>query len=156
MTGRVLLVAALLACVGASAALASSASDRWDINLTPRQEVPAPKLSGHKPAGEFVIFYDASRRVLTWTMRFGGMTGPVTAAHIHAGTPGKSGPVLVPICGPCTSPSAGTVHLSRAQAKLFRNALPATYVNLHTRKNPNGEIRGQFPPPVVGHGCAPC
>ena len=54
----------------------------------------------------------------------------------------KAGPVIVPLCGPCTASSAGTVMVSAAVVK----ALPGknTYVNVHTAKNPGGEVRGQI------------
>jgi hypothetical protein len=50
--------------------------------------------------------------------------------------------VLVPLCGPCTSPVSGTATLTQDEI----NDLEAgqTYVNVHTAKNPNGEIRGQI------------
>ena len=50
--------------------------------------------------------------------------------------------MLVPLCGPCTSTSAGSTKVSAAVAKALQSG--GTYVNVHTAKNPNGEIRGQI------------
>jgi hypothetical protein len=58
------------------------------------------------------------------------------------GSVGKAGPVLVPLCGPCTSPATGTVAVSAAVIKAIDKG--AAYVNVHTAKYPNGEIRGQL------------
>jgi hypothetical protein len=68
---------------------------------------------------------------------------------------GVSGPVLVPLCSaatgslgssraahPCTSPVTGTVNVTGAMRTDFTKHL--LYVNVHTKKNPNGEIRGQL------------
>ena len=53
-----------------------------------------------------------------------------------------AGPVTVPLCSPCTSPVSGTAVLTADQVKdlLARK----DYANVHTAKNPAGEIRGQI------------
>jgi hypothetical protein len=58
------------------------------------------------------------------------------------GTPGRSGDVVIALCTACQSESKGTadVPASALQALLTGR----TYVNVHTKKNPNGEIRGQL------------
>lgn len=155
------LVAVVFAVFAATAGgAASDTSIRWGNAMTPKQEVPKPVLGGFHPLGEFVIFYDPDTRILTWILRFGSLTGPATAAHIHLGARGKAGPVLVPLCGPCKSPSAGSTKLSVSQGKKLLAAAGGkadgdAYVNLHTKKNPAGEIRGQLAF-EAGHGCAPC
>lgn len=79
---------------------------------------------------------------LKFTLKFSGLTGPASAAHIHLGAVGKAGPVAVALCGPCTSPARGTVPVSAATIRAIRKG--AAYVNVHTAKYPNGEIRGQL------------
>ena len=49
---------------------------------------------------------------------------------------------MVPLCGPCKSPKSGTAKLTQKQVTASKNGL--TYVNVHTKKNPSGEIRGQI------------
>jgi CHRD domain len=54
----------------------------------------------------------------------------------------KSGNIVVPLCGPCTSPAKGTATISATLMTAFKKHL--LYVNVHTAKNPDGEIRGQL------------
>jgi hypothetical protein len=65
------------------------------------------------------------------------------AAHIHLGKTGKAGNVVVPLCAnaKCKSGVHGSATLTAAVLKALTT--DGTYVNVHTAKNPNGEIRGQ-------------
>jgi hypothetical protein len=79
--------------------------------------------------------------VLKWKLTFSKLSGAATAAHIHKGKAGVAGPVVVPLCGPCRSGQTGKATISKSVV----SALEAgnAYVNVHTTKNANGEIRGQ-------------
>jgi len=79
---------------------------------------------------------------IKWTLTFSHLTGAASAAHIHTGKRGVPGPVAVALCGPCTSPASGTGTVTAAQLAAMKSG--GTYVNVHTAKNPNGEIRGQI------------
>jgi hypothetical protein len=79
---------------------------------------------------------------LTWKLTFSHLSGSAVAAHIHSGAMRKAGPVIVPLCGPCKSGASGSAKVSAAVAKALQSG--GTYVNVHTSKNPNGEIRGQL------------
>ena len=92
--------------------------------------------------GKGTFMGDISHGKLKFTLKFSGLTGPATAAHIHMGSVGKAGPVVVPLCGPCTSPVSKTVSVSASVVKEIEKG--AAYVNVHTAKFPNGEIRGQL------------
>jgi len=63
-------------------------------------------------------------------------------AHIHKGAKGKAGPIVVTLCVPCKNGQTGTARISAALLRAFNKHL--LYVNIHTAKNPNGEIRGQL------------
>ena len=145
----------LLGLVGsATGGLLGRQTDRYEAQLTPGNEVPPVNSAA---VGQFVGVFNKRTRVFVWVMRFGALSGPATAAHIHVGPKGKSGPVLVPLCAPCRNPSGGTILLTPAQAQAFRLHRPL-YANIHTARNPAGEIRGQL---VVQsdagrQGCAPC
>ncbi len=83
----------------------------------------------------------------------------VTAAHIHQGVPGDSGPVVVPLFA-SEEPvdvsgvlSAGVITAGDLVGPLEGMDLTAlfaemmtgnTYVNIHTDTNPSGELRGQI------------
>jgi hypothetical protein len=112
--------------------------------LNARQERPRPKGNVRRATGTFTATVtklgDTGR--ITWRLRFSGTTGRVTAAHIHIAPRGRPGPVAVSLCGPCRSGVRGTANLTSA----VLTALEAgrAYVNVHTPRNPAGEIRGQI------------
>jgi CHRD domain len=112
--------------------------------LTARQEIPRPKGRVNRARGAFTATVTKSGTTgsITWRLSFSRLTGRATAAHIHIGARGRAGPVAVPLCGPCRSGARRTATL---QASVLA-ALEAgrAYVNIHTRRNPAGEIRGQI------------
>ncbi len=116
-----------------------------NATLTAGQETPKPKGNVGRARGTFTatLTKSGTTGTITWRLTFSRLTGRALAAHIHRGARGKAGPVVVPLCGPCRSGARGTTTL---QASVL-NALEAgrTYVNVHTRRNPAGEIRGQLP-----------
>lgn len=143
---RLLLV--VLATVLAVLAFTSLAIGRTNASYTlsavmnAGQEVPHPKGAMAGASGRFTG--TLSNGILKWRLTFAHLTGPATAAHIHVGVKGKSGAVLVPLCGPCKSGASGTVKLANPAALSITSKPGSTYVNVHTAKNPAGEIRGQL------------
>jgi CHRD domain len=142
------LVAAALAAVGlfvAGLGLAASGSTptKLSARLVARSETPRPK-GASRASGLFTARLSGSS--LSWRLTFSRLTGKALAAHVHLGRPGVAGPVVVPLCGPCASGVHGT---KKVTAKV-RSALLSggAYVNVHTAKNPAGEVRGQ----VTGGG----
>ena len=132
-------VAASLAVVAlAFGARASSISVSAKLNA--KQEVPAQVVKDTKAKGKFTGTLVGSK--LKWKLTFSGLTGKATAAHIHLGALGKAGNVAIPLCGPCKSGVHGKTTLSSALKKALKHH--KLYVNVHTAKNVNGEIRGQL------------
>jgi hypothetical protein len=112
----------------------------WSATLGAAQEVPKQVVKNAAGHGAFKGTLNGSK--LSWTLTFSGLTGSATAAHIHMAAMGKSGPVVVPLCGPCKSGQNGIATLpSSVISAVGKHEL---YVNVHTAKNPNGEIRGQL------------
>ena len=103
------------------------------------QEVPHPKGTKAGASGHFAATLTGT--TLKWTLTFGHLSGPAMAAHVHTGARGVSGPVIIPLCGPCHSPLSGSATPTAAQIAALKAG--KTYVNVHTAKNPGGEIRGQ-------------
>jgi CHRD domain len=141
------LVAALLMAAFAALALTafSSAGTRGvmgvSAKLTAAQEVPKQVVVNTKGTGLFSASLQGKK--LTWKLTFSGLTGPATAAHIHLGALGKAGNVVVVLCAStCKSGKTGTAMLSSALVSALSKHL--LYVNVHTAKNPAGEIRGQL------------
>ena len=108
--------------------------------LSAKQEVPAPKGAPAAATGAFTGKLIGNK--LTWKLTFKGLSGGTVGAHIHMGKPGKAGNVLVVLCpAACKSGKSGTTTLKKdVRDAIERNG---TYVNVHTKKNPGGEIRGQ-------------
>jgi uncharacterized cupredoxin-like copper-binding protein len=118
----------------------SAAAVRYSASLNAAQERPRPQGVRSTASGAFTA--TLSGETLKWRLMFARLTGPATAAHIHLGVRGKSGAVVVPLCGPCRSGTSGTAKVTAATTKAMAGG--KTYVNVHTKKNPNGEIRGQL------------
>jgi CHRD domain len=139
-----LLLSALLSIAGVTAAAAlaghSASPMNFSAKLNSRQEVPSPRGEPVRAGGSFTATLKGT--TLAWKLTFSHLSGSATAAHIHSGATRKSGPVIVPLCGPCKSPAAGTVKVSAAVVKALQSG--DTYANVHTIKNPDGEIRGQI------------
>ena len=130
---------AACALAAGSLAFAGSRATVWTAALSSGQEVPKQVVKDAAAHGQFKGTLSGSK--LKWTLTFAKLTGPATAAHIHMGAKGTSGNVVVPLCGPCTSGMSGTATLTSSVRSAFKKHL--LYVNVHTEKNPNGEIRGQ-------------
>ncbi len=126
------------AAVLAAAGSAGSRVQNLTAALTSAQEVGAA-VKAPGASGTFKAKLDGDK--LTWSLTFKGLTGQAVAAHIHLGKKGVSGPVAVPLCGPCKTGAHGTATVAAAVAAAL--AKGRAYANVHTAKNPNGEIRGQ-------------
>ena len=122
--------------------LSAVATARAAMNA--RQEVPRPQGAA-RARGTFSLSATKSGTAarVTWTLTFSRLTGRALAAHIHLGARGRAGRVIVPLCGPCRSGVRRTVTLSGAALAALESG--RAYVNVHTRRNPAGEIRGQIP-----------
>ena len=107
------------------------------------KEVPKPTGVSAKAGGTFAagLTRKGTGGTLAWRLTFRGLTGKASAAHIHLAKPGKAGPVAVPLCGPCRTGARGTAKLKAGTVTALLGG--SAYVNVHTAKNPAGEIRGQ-------------
>jgi hypothetical protein len=111
----------------------------WSATLTAAQEIP--KQAVKVPAAKGAFHATLSGKTLSWKLTFSHLSGRALQAHIHLGAMGKAGNVLVPLCAPCKSGMTGKAKVTAAMIKDVGKHL--LYVNVHTAKNPNGEIRGQ-------------
>jgi hypothetical protein len=94
------------------------------------------------PTGNITGTLDTTTGVLDYTVTYGGLTGPVLAAHFHGpAAPGQEAPVMLPIPGPYKSGMHGQLNANSATEKALLAGM--TYVNLHTEKYPMGEARAQ-------------
>jgi hypothetical protein len=95
------------------------------------------------PTGGVKATLDTATDELSYTVTYGGLTGPVHAAHFHGpAAAGQEAGVLVPIPGPYAS---GLHHEVKVTPKVAKDLLAGmTYVNLHTASYPMGEARAQM------------
>jgi len=114
--------------------------------LTPGREIPKPKGNVRRARGLFrgTVTKSGTVTELRWRLTFSRLTGRAIGAHIHLGAPGGTGRVVVALCGPCKSGVARTARLRPSIVEALEDGL--AYVNVHTRRNTRGEIRGNIPP----------
>ncbi len=106
--------------------------------LSGPEEVPAVETEGTGKA-TFIRFGFSKHRGLFYKVTVDKLSGPVTAAHIHVGDVGAEGDVVYPLdekrlCG----------FIKITDADIDNLAAGKYYVNVHTEKNADGEIRGQI------------
>jgi len=119
---------------------ASAASVKFHADLTPAAEVPPTTSTG---SGEANVTLDTATHEITYDVTFKGFSSAVTAAHIHGpAEPGKNAGVVIPFGNSPTSPIHGTKQLTSEQEQQLTAG--RYYVNIHTKNNPSGAIRGQL------------
>jgi len=125
----------------ALASIAAAETTAFTADLKGSSEVP-PTESNAK--GKAEVTYDDSTKILRWSISYGGLTGSATAAHFHgpAGE-GENAGVMITI-SPLPSPMKGAAILTEDQSKALLSS--NLYINVHTAKYPDGEIRGQLTP----------
>ena len=109
--------------------------------------------------GTATVTLNVATNVVTWVIDVYNLPTGVTASHIHAGSPGVAGPVIVNFTVVANTSNdfriSGSANLSEIvprpaqginSAEDARQALlnGDTYVNVHSSANPGGEIRGQL------------
>ena len=135
---RLSLIGAALAAWVALALPALAEMVSYKADMKGSSEVPPTDSKG---TGTVTVTYDTASKKLIWKGTYMGLTGAATAAHFHGPAEvGKNAGVAVPITS-ATSPIDGTATLTDAQAADL--AAGKWYINVHSAKFPNGEIRGQ-------------
>lgn len=119
---------------------------RVKANLSARQVVPLLRRPARGTGGgvfSATLTPTAAGATLAWRLTFKGLSGRALTAHVHQGRPGKAGPVLVRLCGPCR---ADTIATSQVAGEAARMAIlqGSAYVDVHTARTSRGEIRGQI------------
>ncbi|WP_342394619.1 CHRD domain-containing protein [Sinorhizobium numidicum] len=109
---------------------------KFRADLRGSSEVPPADSAG---TGTGDVAVDTETKKLTWTVNASGLSGNPTAAHFHGpAAAGENADPVVDISGAIASGSADITdqHLADLQAGRW-------YLNIHTEKFPDGEIRGQ-------------
>jgi hypothetical protein len=89
--------------------------------------------------GSADVTLDTATKKLSWTVTSTGLSGEATAAHFHGpAAPGASADPVVDISAAIAKGSADISDQQLADLQAGK-----WYLNIHTEKFPNGEIRGQ-------------
>jgi len=109
-----------------------------NVALSGSNEVPPVTTSA---AGSGTVTVNADRTVSA-RITVTGMNA--TAAHIHEAASGANGPVIVPFTksGDNVFVAPEGAKMTEAQYAAYKNG--NTYVNVHSAKNPPGEVRAQL------------
>ncbi len=91
---------------------------------------------------------------LTFNIRYGGLSSPAFAAHIHGPASAATATNVLIDLAPynggsygSTGTVSGSIILSDAQKAMVLGG--RTYLNFHTTANPGGELRGQIAPVLM-------
>lgn len=141
----------------------NKSGEKFRADLTGDAEVPAPVVTD--TSGDFRLAYDDFDGTATYRIRLhDGLR--VFMAHIHCAPAGANGPIVVWLAGNPGGERAWEVDGKWIDNASFTDAdvIPGTgcgdnlaelietlrnggaYVNVHTRANPGGEVRGQVRP----------
>jgi len=136
-------------CLAGVAALTGSSQAEpvsFTVTLEGAQQVPPVETTG---IGTANLSYDPGRQLITWSLTYDGLSGPAMMAHIHGpAAEGRNGPPVIWLSeksATVPNPIEGQATLTAEQAQQLMAG--EWYINVHTRANPNGEIRGQVIPP---------
>jgi hypothetical protein len=104
------------------------------------------RLAGDGPASaSLTAKYSPSRRILTWSLSYRSLSGPITWAEFRGpdieGTDSAVAPIILPLEG---NPHPGEATLTDQQATDLEAG--RWYVVLKTEKFPGGEVRGPLVP----------
>ena len=110
-----------------------------NATLSGANEVPAVTTTAR---GTAIGNYSTTSKILNLTVSYEGMT-PV-AWHIHNGASGVNGPVIFNFGTSFSTPFSYATPLPLAADQETNLLAGNNYVNLHTARNPGGEIRGQL------------
>lgn len=112
---------------------------KLQADLKGSNEVPPNSSSG---SGKAEAAFDTQTKVLTYTVTYAGLSGPVMGAHFHGPSEaGKNAGIALPF-KTVQSPIQGSATLTDAQAADLLAG--KWYANIHTAANPGGELRGQM------------
>jgi len=137
-------VVVALAVVGLASASTKSETYKFKTTLTAGAEVPTPTGVPASATGTFTattVEPKSGPIKMTWKLTYAHLSGKALQAHIHLGKPGKAGNVLVALCAPCKNGQTGKATIAHSVEDALERG--KTYVNIHTKKNLAGEIRGQ-------------
>lgn len=137
-TLRLLLPLALVTPAFAPGPARAGTPSTFIANMTAEEVQPVPGPPGAKGTARIVADQDAQR--VCYKFSYEG-PGSVTAAHIHRGEKGMTGPVTINL-----DLKAECVNPAPAEIKALVDWPDGYYVEIHTLYQQNGAVRGQTVP----------
>ncbi len=133
----------LAVAITVSAQNGSSGTDKDSLfaAMSGKNEIPDADPDGQ---GSFAGTFDGTQLCYGYSVK--NIANP-TAAHIHTGTAGKNGGIVVPLATPSSGDPGAVSACTEVPAELKADILrrPATYyVNVHNADFPGGAVRGQL------------
>ena len=158
ITTMVVIITALtLSSYGLTSLVSAQEPMTVTLNLTGGEEVP-PVQTEATGVAEFIVGGTDS---IPYTINATNIEG-ATAGHVHLGAKGENGPVVVTLFKYDTPMDRvsenGTITADKLEGPMAGKQISdlsaagangTLYVNIHTEKNPNGEIRGQGQNPTM-------
>jgi hypothetical protein len=152
------LMTALLVAGATSAPRAQAGKQTLVAVLSGGSEAPTAVNTGAH--GKAVITIDPAAGEVTWVIDVFNYPTGLTASHIHVGSPGTAGPVVIDfaptaigVSGPFRIQGSTRAFIARPaqgirsmEEAMLAIASGNSYVNVHSQANPGGEIRGQLCP----------
>jgi hypothetical protein len=125
------------------AAEVNTGSIGFYVDMSADQQ-PAIVDSTAKASVDLVL--DKQTLRLNWTIAFSDLTSAPIALHIRNQKPGSRGPLIYDLTPKppesFKSPMSGSVIMTERELHLLLDRY--LYVDLHTEKYPDGEVRGQI------------
>ena len=142
-TALAISLVASAALVGTVAVAQSRAGGErtYTTTLTGSAEVPGPGDSDG--TGSATVTVSVPQKEVCYELEVANIATP-TMAHIHVGTAGTSGPVVVTLDTPTTGTSQGCEDISGRLAAQLLARPQRYYVNVHNAEFPAGAVRGQL------------
>ena len=143
MRSSAIVSAALALTLAVNGCIGQPATKTFHAELSGSHEVPPVDTRG---SGNADFSLDPESKRLTWTMSYQGLTSEAVAAHIHGpARPGYDAAVLIDLApNGMSNPLQGSMVLTTEQIDYL--LLRRCYINIDTRRNAAGEIRGQIEP----------
>lgn len=115
---------------------ALSESVKCTADLQEKSEVPPTDSNG---SGSADITVDTEAKKVSWTVTSSGLSGGPTAAHFHG--PAREGENAGPVIDITANLNEGSADLTDEQMQQLESG--QIYINVHTVRFPDGEVRGQ-------------
>jgi CHRD domain len=133
------LIISVIAVCGSLALASPAAAEMMTFNaeLKGSSEVPPADSAA---TGTAMVTVDTTTKKVTWEIKHSGLSGDAVAAHIHG--PADETQAAGPLVDLSANVMTGSADITDAQIADVQAG--KTYVNVHTAKFPDGEIRGQL------------